>query len=112
MPRAVLDDIGTQAQGRARRIDVGTARQVFLEDVVLGGAADLFRRETFLLRRHHVQREGDRSGAVHGQRRARLFERQAMENSFHILQRVDCDADHAHLSAGLGIIRVEAELGR
>ena len=104
MPRAVFDNIGAQAQGRARRIDVSTARQVFLEDVVLGGAADLFRRETFFLRRHHVQREGDRRSPVHSQRRARLFERQTMENSFHVLQRVDGDADHADLAAGLGVI--------
>ena len=35
------EQVGDDAHGRARRIDVGAARDVFLQDVVLDGAGEL-----------------------------------------------------------------------
>ena len=43
---AELEDVGHEAHRRPGREDVGPARDVLLEDVVLGGARDLRARGT------------------------------------------------------------------
>src|SRR5262249_39317589 len=59
-----------------------------------------------------VHREEDRRGRVDGERGRHLVERDALEDRFHVGERVDRDADAADLARGLGRVGVEAELRR
>ena len=55
-----------------------------------------------------------RIGAVRvdGEGRRDLIERDPVEDGLHVGERIDGDADLAHLAGGLGRVGVEAELGR
>ena len=91
---------------------VGPPRDVLLEDVVLGRAADLGPRHTLLLGRRHVhgqqyrRRRVDRHGRAHG------TQGQAVEQDLHVGQGADRDTDPPHLALSLGRIGVVAHLGR
>ena len=96
----------------ARREDVGAARDVLLEDVVLCGATDLGEVGALLLGGGDVEREQDRPGGVDRHRGRDLLERDARGEGLHVLQRGDRDADLADLALGDGVVGVVADLGR
>ncbi len=65
---AVAEEVGDDAHGGARREDVGAARDVFLEDVVLDGAGELADVRALLFGDGEVEREQDGGGGVDGHR--------------------------------------------
>ena len=52
---AVLEHIDDQPHGRPGRVGVGAPGDVFLEDVVLHGAADLLFGDALVSGRHYVE---------------------------------------------------------
>ena len=54
---AVGEDVSHDSQARARRVDVSSARDVLLQNVVLNRARDLVGRNPLLLRRSDVHRQ-------------------------------------------------------
>ena len=112
VPLAERDDVGDDAQRRARRIDVGAARDVLLEDVVLHRAGQRARRDPAPPRDRDVQRQQDDRRGVDGHRRRDAIERDAVEQGRHVLDRVDRHADPADLAGGQRVVRVVADLRR
>ena len=108
---AVGDQIGGQAHRRARREDVGAARDVLLQDVVLDGALELARRHALLLAHRLVHGHQDGGGRVDGHGGADLLQGDAVEHGLHVAQGVDGDAHLPHLAQGLRVVGVVAELG-
>ena len=109
---AEREDVGDDAQRRPRRIDVGAARDVLLQDVVLDGAGELRGRHALPLADGHVERQQDDGGGVDGHRRRHAVERDAVEQRRHVVDRVDGDADATDLARGQRVVRVVADLGR
>ncbi len=109
---AERDDVGRQAQRRCRGIDVGAARGVLLEDVVLDGAAEALPGDALLLGEHEVEGEQDRRGGVDRHRRRDAVERDLREQAPHVGDRVDRHADPSDLASRHRVIAVVADLGR
>ena len=109
---AVGEDVGDDAQRLTRRVDIGAARHVLLEDVVLHRAGDAARGHALALRDRDVEREQDDRGRVDGHRRRHLVERDTVEQRRHVFDRVDRDADPAHFAGGERMVRVVSHLRR
>ena len=71
---AVRERIDDEAHRWTRWIDVGTAGDVFLQDVVLNGPADLYAANALFLGDQLVQEQQRRRGGVDGHRRRDLVE--------------------------------------
>ena len=84
------------------RIDVGAARDVLLEDVVLHGAGELARVGAAALGGCDVDGEQDRGGGVDGHRGGDVVELDAGEEALHVFEGVDGDADVADFAEGHG----------
>ena len=84
--KAVGEQVSRKAERRAGRIDVRAARDVLLEDVVLGGAHDVAGSDPLLLRDGDVHGDEDGRGRVDGHGRADLVERYAFEHRLHIAE--------------------------
>ncbi len=108
---AVREEVGDQPHRRLRRVDVGAAGRVLLEDVVLDRAPDQPGGHALFLRHQLVQQQEDRRGGVDRHRRGDLREGDAGEQAPHVVDGVDGDADLAHLPGGASVVRVEAHLG-
>ena len=93
-------------------IDVGAARDVLLEHVVLHRAAKLAARHALLLAGHDVHRQQDRGGRVDRHRGRHPIERNLAEQRLEILHGVDRHADAADLARRHRMIGVVAHLGR
>ncbi len=107
---AVREDVRDQPHRRPRREDVGAARDVLLEDVVLGGARQRRRAHALAAGDGDVQGEEDRRGGVDRHRRGHAVERDALEQVLHVLQRGDGHADLAHLAARDRRVRIVTHL--
>ncbi len=108
---AVCKRVGDQPQGRRGRIDVGTAGDVFLEDVVLNGSGDLRAGDALLLGDQLVQQQQDGRRRVDGHRRGDLVQRDAGEEHPHVLDRVDRHPDLSDLAVSDRVVRVVTHLG-
>ncbi len=106
------DDVGDQTHRWRGRKDVGAARQVFLEDVVLRGALQLRRRGALPLGHRDVQRQQPGGGGVDGHRGVHLPQRDLVEQCLHVADVADRHADLADLAARQRMIGVVAGLGR
>ena len=103
----------------AGREDVGPAREVLLDDVVLRGAGEgahrrgrvLPRRDRLLLGRHLVEREQPHRGGVDGHRGVHLRQRDLVEQRPQVADVRDRHPDLADLTAGEGVVGVVAGLG-
>ncbi len=95
---AELEGVNHQAHARRRGIDVLLLRDVLLENVVLDGAGNLLPVGALFFRHHQVHGPEHAGGGVDGHRDGGLFEIDAVEQDFHVLQRVDSDAALAHLA--------------
>ena len=111
MVLGVEEDVRDQAHGGPGREDVGAAGDVLLQDVVLGGAADLARVRPLLLGDGDVEREEDGRRGVDGHRGGDLVQRDAIEERLHVAQGADGDAHLPHLALHHGIVGVVADLG-
>jgi hypothetical protein len=107
--------VGEQIRGQPHRghgrIDEVPAGDVLLEDVVLGGAAQLLGGHVLLLPDELVEQQQRRGRRVDRHRGRDLVERDAVEDPPHVLDRVDRDARAADLAQAERIVRVATELG-
>ena len=108
---AVGEQVGGQAHRRLGRVDEVPARDVLLEDVVLGRAAQLLRLDALLLADQLVEQQQHRRGRVDRHRGRDLVERDAVEHPPHVVDRVDRHAGAAHLAGAERVVGVAAELG-
>ena len=100
---AVGEDVGDDPHRGPRRVHVGPAGDVLLEQVVLDrAAADVGRRHPLLLGHQLVEQQQDGRRRVDGHRRRDLVEREAGQQQPHVLERVDGHADLAHLALRRG----------
>ena len=93
--RAIRKDVGDQAHRRTWWVHVGTARDVFLQQVILNGAANRAGRNTLLFCNQFVHQQQDGTSGVDGHRRRHLVERQVLQQQTHVLQRVNGNTDLA-----------------
>ncbi len=104
--------VGGQTQGGFGREDVGAAREIFLDDIVLGGAGQIGPLRPLGLGRRDIERQQpgrrrvDRHGRVH------LPKRNAVEQGLHVAQMADRHADLADLALGQRMVGIVAGLGR
>jgi hypothetical protein len=96
----------------AGREDVGAARQVLLDDVVLRRARSARVGHALLLGDREVEREQPHRGRVDRHRRVHLVERDAVEQRAHVAEVGDRHADLADLAARQLVVGVVAGLGR
>ena len=91
-------------------IDVGAARDVFLENVVLHRAGKPREIRALLLGHRDVESQQDRGGRVDGHRSGDAFERNAVEQRLHVFERVNGHADFADLALRERVVGVHADL--
>ena len=89
------EDVGDDAHGGADGINVGAAGDVFLEDVVLYGAGNFCEIGALLFGDGDVEAEEDGGGGVDGHGGGDFFERDIIEESFHVFEGIDGYADFA-----------------
>mmetsp|Transcript_40575 Transcript_40575/g.96083 ORF Transcript_40575/g.96083 Transcript_40575/m.96083 type:complete len:549 (-) Transcript_40575:32-1678(-) len=109
---AVAHDVRDDPERGPRGVDVRVARHVLLENVVLDGPRQLLARDARLLRGADPEGEDREDSAVHGHRNRHLPEVDAVEEDLHVLDGVDGDAGHAHVSADARVVRVVPAVGR
>ena len=80
------DEVGRQAHRRPERIDVGPARDVFLQDIVLHGPGNLPQVCALLLGHGEIERGENRGCGVDGHRGGDAGERYAVEKRFHVVE--------------------------
>ncbi len=106
------DHVPGQPHRRRRRKHIGAARQIFLDDVVLGRAGEFLPRHALLVGERDIERKQPRGGGVDGHRRVHLAERDAVEQNPHVADMRDRHADLADFAFGLRMVAVVAGLGR
>ncbi len=97
--------------GRTRRIDIGAARDVLLENIVLHRSRELPDIGALAPGHQYVQAEQDGRGGVDRHRGRDLVERDPFEQALHVGQRRDCHADPPDFSSGQRMVGIEADLG-
>ena len=93
-------------------IDVGAARDVLLEDVVLDRARERRRRRRPGACDGDVERQQDDGGRVDRHRGRHAVERNPVEQLRHVLDRVDRHADASDFAGGERMVGVVAHLRR
>ena len=106
----VGDGVGDQPHRRRRRERVRAAREVLLDDVVLGRPLEHGGVDAAVLGGDDVEREQPRRGRVDRHRRVHPVERDAVEQRGHVALVADGDADLADLAPGELVIGVVARL--
>ncbi len=101
-----------EAERRLRREDVGPAREIFLDDVVLRRALQLVARHTLSLGRRDIERKQPRRRGIDGHRRVHAVERNAVEQGAHVAEMGDRHADLADFALGQRVVAVVAGLRR
>ena len=107
---AVGEKICGDPQRGLRGVDVGAAGHVFLQHVVLDRPGQLFGGNTLLLPHGDVEAEENRCGGVDGHGGGDLLQRNPVQESLHVLQRIDGHPHPAHLSPGGGVVGVVSHL--
>ena len=104
------DHVGDQPHRGSRREGIRAAREVLLDDVVLGRPRERVAGDAVLLGGDDQQRQQPRGGRVDRHRRVHLVERDAVEEVVHVALVDDRDADLADLATGEGVVGVVAGL--
>ena len=112
LSRRIGDDIRHDAHRWFRRIDIGVAHHEFLQDVVLYGARQRTCRYALLLPRHNETGQHRDDRAIHRHGHADPVQGDAVEQDFHILDRVDGHARLADIAYDPWMIRVVAPVRR
>ena len=107
----VGDHVGDQPHRGPGREDVGPARQVLLDDVVLRRPRELGHVVPVLLRDRLVERQQPHGRGVDRHRRVHLVERDAVEERPHVADVGHRHADLADLTDGELVVGVVAGLG-
>ncbi len=106
------DHVGDQPHRGLGREGIGAAREVLLDDVVLGRPLELGALDPVLLGDGDVEAEQPGGGGVDRHRRVHVVERDPVEELVHVALVGDRDADLADLAAGEDVVGVVAGLGR
>ena len=109
--RGELEDVCDDPHRGQRRINVGVAHHVFLQDVVLDRARELVQFHALLKGGDDVERQHRKHGTVHRHGNADTVERDAGEERLHIDDRIDGDTGLAHVTDHAGVIAVVAAVG-
>ena len=109
---APRQDVRRDPEGMTRRIDVRAACDVLLQHVVLNRARERAERHAAAPGDRHVEREQNHGRRVDRHRARHAIERNLVEQGFHVLDRVDRDADTTDFAGRHGVIRVESHLRR
>ena len=94
------DQIGSQAHRRPRRIHIGAARDVFLEDIVLHRPAELRAIDFPFVGHRDVKAEQDCSRGIDRHRSGDAIERNVLEEQAHVLEGANGDARASHRPSG------------
>ena len=106
------EHIGHDPQRRPRRINVGAARDVFLENVVLNRPCQLCRCHPLPPADSDIEGEQDGCRRVDGHGRRHAIERDALEQCGHVFDRVDRHPDAADFTCSERMIGVVSHLRR
>ncbi len=109
---AITDEVGRETHRWPRREDVGPARDVFLQDVVLRRTGDAIGRDALPLRDCDVHGKEDGRRRIDSHRRRHVAHRYAVKEAGEIVERADRDADLPHFAGDALIVRVVAHLRR
>ena len=109
---AVFENVGDQTHGRFNRENVGAACGVFLQNIVLNGAAQCGSRYTLFFSYSDVHSEQYGSRCVDGHGGGNFAEVDLVEQDFHILQGINSNAYFTNFAFSHLIIGVIADLGR
>ena len=109
---AEREDVGDQAQRMAWRIDIGAARHVFLQDIVLNRAGQFLQRHALAFRDRDVERQQHDRRRIDRHRRRDVAERNAVEERVHVFDRIDRHTDATNLAGGQRMVRVVPHLCR
>ncbi len=107
----VGDDVRHDPHAGRRRIDVGVADHELLQNVVLDGAAQLFRADAGAFGGDDVERKDRDHRAVHRHRHAHGVERDLVEQDFHVAHGVDRDARLADIADDARMVRIIPAMG-
>ncbi len=107
----VGDNVGDDPHGGAGGINVGIARQKFLEDVVLDGAGQQFPLDALLLGSHDIPGQNGQHGAVHGHGHGNFFQGNLVEKNLHVFDGVNRHAGFADVARDAGMVGVIAPVG-
>ena len=110
VPHRVADQVDGEPARRLRPEDVGAAREVLLDDVVLRGAGELGHVVAVLFRQRLVHAEQPHRGGVDRHRGVHRLERELVEEHPHLPEVGHRHADLADLAAGEDVIGVVAGL--
>ena len=104
------ENVGDDAHGGTDGINVGAASDVFLENVVLHGAGKFCEIGALFFGDGDVEAEEDGGGGVDGHGGGDFFERDIIEESFHVFERIDGYADFADFAESERVVGVHADL--
>ncbi len=105
---APFEHVDDDFEGRLDWIDPGVLGHVFLEDVVLHGAAQLRDRNALFLRGGDIEAEQNCRRPVDRHGRRDLVERDAVEQGFHVRQGRNGDTAFPDFPLGPGMVGVVA----
>src|SRR6185312_11009703 len=107
---APLENVGDDAHRGFWGVDISAAGGIFLQDVVLYGAADLREVGPLFPGKGGVQRQENKTGGIDGHRRADRFQPDPLEQQFHVVEGVDGNAGLPHLALRERVVAVVADL--
>ena len=88
MAACIAENIGDNFHRGFRWVDIGIAHHELLENIILDGPAQLFRRHTLFLSCHDIKRHDWQNRSVHGHRYRNVAERNLIEKNFHVFDRI------------------------
>ena len=110
LARGPREEIGDNPHGRPRRVDIGSARDVFLEDVVLDSARELAQVGALAARHQHVEAQQNRRRRIDGHGRGDVRQSNAVEQTMHVVQSADGHAHPAHFTGRQIVIGIHPHL--
>ena len=106
------DHVLGQPHGGRRREHVGAAREIFLDDVVLGGALQGAAVYALLVRHRDIERQQPGGRGVDGHRGVHLAERDVLEQHAHVAEVRDRHAYFSDFASGERMVAIVAGLRR
>ena len=106
--RGVSKNIRNDPHRGLGRINVGVPHHVFLEDIVLDRPDQLLRRHPLLLAGHDIKSHDRNDRSVHRHGNRHLVQRDAIEERFHVFDRINRNTRFAHIADHPRMVRVVA----
>src|SRR5205823_14533361 len=110
MVAAPRENVRDDAHRGPHRIDVSAAGDVFLQNVILDGAGKSWQARALPFRDGYIEAEQDCGRGVDGHGGGDFFERNALEQSLHVFERIYGHANFADFAEGQGMVRIQANL--